>query len=239
MTHSPTLSLVIPCYNEGANVPLLFDRLEKLGEASGGVEFIVVDNGSTDATPPLFLKAAARSGHVRTVRVECNQGYGFGILSGLREAGGRYLGWTHADLQTDPADGLRALAILREKGFPEKTYMKGQRYGRPLADRVFTAGMGLFESMIFQRRLWDVNAQPNIFPRALYKAWGNPPHDFSLDLYALVLAGRLGYDVYRFPVAFANRRHGVSNWNVNWRAKLKFIRRTVDFSLRLRCQEGR
>ncbi|MDR2548595.1 MAG: glycosyltransferase [Desulfobulbus sp.] len=232
------LSLVIPCYNEGANVPLLLERLASLRGQARGVEFIVVDNGSTDATSPLFLEAAATSSYIRTVRVAKNQGYGFGILCGLRAAKGRYIGWTHADLQTDPADAVRALAILEKERYPEKIFLKGLRHGRPLNDRIFTAGMGIFESLLFMRPLWDINAQPNIFPRALFGAWENPPHDFSLDLYALVTAGRLGYSVRRFPVAFTDRLHGSSNWNVNWRAKLKFIGRTIDFSLKLRARKG-
>lgn len=234
-----TLSLVIPCYNEGANVPLLFDRLATLGGMSDEIEYIVVDNGSTDATPPLFIEAASRHAHIHSVRVERNQGYGYGILCGLHAAKGRYIGWTHADLQTDPADALKALEELRTKRFPQNIYLKGLRNGRRLADRIFTMGMGLFESGLFMRHLWDINAQPNIFPRAFFNAWEHPPHDFSLDLYAMVLAGRLGYDVYRFPVAFTDRQHGASNWNVNWKSKLKFIRRTVEFSLKLRLREGR
>lgn len=233
------LSLVIPCYNEGANVPLLLDRLESLGRHIADVEFIVVDNGSTDTTPALFVQAANVHSYIRTVRVEKNQGYGFGILCGLRQAKGRYIGWTHADLQTDPADVLRALEILKAWGLPEKIFLKGMRYGRPLSDRLFTAGMGIFESVLFMRPLWDINAQPNIFPRALFAAWENPPHDFSLDLYALVTAGRFGYPVRRFPVAFINRLHGSSSWNINWKAKFKFIKRTIDFSLRLRWRKDR
>lgn len=234
MKEAAIISLVIPCYNEGTNVPLLFERLTSLIETDPAIEFIVVDNGSTDATPPLF-PAAAHS-RIRTVRVERNEGYGFGILCGLREASGRYLGWTHADLQTDPMDALRALAILREQNYPEKIYLKGTRYGRPVPARIFTAGMGLFESALFMRPLWDINAQPNIFSRALFAAWKNPPHDFSLDLYALVLASHLGYTVHRFPVAFTDRQHGISNWDINWKSKLKFIKRTIGFSLKLRLQ---
>jgi len=40
------------------------------------------------------------------VRVPVNQGYGLGILSGLRAATGEIIGWTHADLQTDVMDVL-------------------------------------------------------------------------------------------------------------------------------------
>jgi len=43
-----------------------------------------------------------------------------------------------------------------------------------------------------------------------------------------------GMAVHRFPVLFGERAHGVSHWNVNWAAKRKFIRRTVEFSLQLR-----
>ena len=40
--------------------------------------------------------------------------------------------------------------------------------------------------------------------------------------------------IARFPVRFGERAHGHSHWNVNWAAKVKFIRRTIDYSFRLR-----
>ena len=231
------LSIVIPCYNEGANVSFLIERLVILCDNIKDIEFVLVDNGSTDTTSSLFTEAAASHHCIRTIRVEKNQGYGYGLLQGLRETRGNYVGWTHADLQTDPADALRALAIIKEAGFPKKIFLKGLRHGRPLGDHLFTMGMGIFESILFMRPLWDINAQPNIFPRTLFEAWENPPHDFSLDLYAVVTAGRLGYPVRRFPVTFTDRVHGSSNWNINWWAKLKFIRRTIDFSVTLRWRK--
>lgn len=66
----------------------------------------------------------------RTVKVEINQGYGFGILSGLKETNSEYIGWTHADMQTDPYDTIRALEIIERKGNPENIYLKGKRKGR-------------------------------------------------------------------------------------------------------------
>jgi hypothetical protein len=42
--------------------------------------------------------------------------------------------------------------------------------------------------------------------------------------------------VQRFPVSFGARQHGVSSWNVDWRSKAKFIRRTTTYSLALRKQ---
>jgi hypothetical protein len=82
--------------------------------------------------------------------------------------------------------------------------------------------------------MWDINAQPTMFSRNFFESWTDPPDDFSLDLYAYCQAQRCGLNVHRFPVRFGERAHGVSHWNVNWAAKRRFIRRTVDFSLQLK-----
>ena len=65
-------------------------------------------------------------------------------------------------------------------------------------------------------------------------AWDNPPKDFSLDLYALLLAKQNKMKVIRFPVMFEKRHAGVSSWNVDWKSKVKFIKRTISFSLKLK-----
>lgn len=225
------LSLVIPCYNEAANLPLLLSRCGAVGEA-GEVEVILVDNGSTDDTPLLLAGLLPDYPCCRSVRVERNRGYGFGILSGLRDAGGQVLGWTHADLQTDPLDARRALALIDNN--TDEVFAKGRRSGRPLADVFFTVGMSAFETLLLGRLMWDINAQPTLFTRAFFETWQDPPHDFSLDLYAYYQAKRAGMTVLRCPVRFGKRAHGFSRWNVNWAAKRKFIRRTVEYSLRLR-----
>lgn len=232
MTDSrPTFSLVIPCYNEARSLPELADRAAFVARRGGG-EVILVDNGSTDETPELMPELVRTSEGVQTVRVEENRGYGFGITSGLAHARGRFVGWTHADLQTDPADVLRVLPTLESTEGP--VFAKGRRFGRDIGDRVFTVGMSVFESALLRTRLSDINAQPTIFSRELLDEWGPPPTDFSLDLFAYYRAKRLGFRVVRFPVVFAPRRFGTSSWNVDLAAKRRFIRRTVDFSLRLR-----
>jgi hypothetical protein len=52
--------------------------------------------------------------------LKVNQGYGFGILSGLKECTGEFLGWTHADMQTDPKDLLKAFNIIKENNFAKE-----------------------------------------------------------------------------------------------------------------------
>lgn len=230
---TPTFSLVIPCYNEAASLPELVLRARFTAEAGEG-EVILVDNGSTDATPEVLARLlSAGDDRVRSIRVDPNEGYGWGITRGLAVARAPIVGWTHADLQTDPADALRAVAAM--DGAP-RAFVKGRRYGRPLADRVFTAGMSVFETALLRRPLADINAQPTMFHRALLDEWGTPPRDFALDLFAMYTAAERAFDIRRVPVIFAPRRFGTSSWNVDLAAKRKFIRRTVDFSLALRKQ---
>ena len=223
-------SLVIPCYNEAANLPLLLARCKVV--AGTDAEVILVDNGSSDSSPQVLQELLPQYPGCRSVRVDVNQGYGFGILAGLRAAKGEILGWTHADLQTDPQDALRGLALFDQHG--PQVFVKGRRHGRPLSDVAFTIGMSIFETVLLGKPLWDINAQPTMFSRRFFETWSEPPHDFSLDLYAYYQARRQGLPIHRFGVLFGARAHGVSHWNVNWAAKRKFIRRTVDFSMQLR-----
>jgi len=224
-------SLVIPCYNEAANLPLLLEHCKALA-VTPDVEVVLVDNGSTDSTAEVLEKLLPKFQGCRSIRVEKNQGYGFGIMCGLKAAKGEILGWTHADMQTDPQDTLLGLEIFEKHD--DDIFVKGRRYGRPFMDVVFTVGMSVFETLLLARPMWDINAQPTMFSRSFFESWTAPPDDFSLDLYAYYQAQIHGLKVHRFPVRFGERAHGVSHWNVNWAAKRKFIRRTVDFSLQLK-----
>ena len=224
-------SLVIPCFNEAANLPLLLERCKEVTRYPD-IEVILVDNGSTDNSCLVLESLLPQYPGCRSIRVEKNQGYGFGILSGLRAAKGKIIGWTHADMQTDPQDALQGLKLFEKYG--NDIFVKGRRYGRPLADIVFTMGMSFFETILLAKPMWDINAQPNMFSRAFFETWKDPPNDFSLDLYVYFQARCKRLQIHRFPVKFSERLHGVSHWNVNWAEKRKFILRTVDFSLKIR-----
>lgn len=225
------LSIVVPCYNEEENIPLILERFNDVIKDED-VEVILVDNGSTDGSARVLSELLPRYPFAKTVKVPVNQGYGYGILQGLDECRGEYIGWTHADMQTDPADVIKALGFIeKEKGL---VFVKGNRKGRPLFDVFFTLGMSVFETCYLREKLYDINAQPNIFPKVFYQGWENPPHDFSLDLYALYMARKKGLKVVRFAVDFPERVHGMSKWNTGLAAKWKFIKRTIEFSVKLK-----
>lgn len=230
------LSVVIPCYNEAENIPLIFEKFKSVIKDED-LEVIIVNNGSRDNSAEIIDKLLPDNPYSRCVIVPVNQGYGYGILQGLKEAAGDFIGWTHADMQTDPADIIKAYHLLEDNGWSEQVYVKGSRSGRSLGERFFTFGMGVFETVYLGKKLFDINAQPNIFPKKFYSEWQNPPYDFSLDLYALYMAGIKGLDVKRIDVKFPPRIHGESHWNTGIASKWKFIKRTIDFSIRLK-KEG-
>lgn len=230
------LSVVVPCYNEEENIPLILDKFSRV-IVPKDVEIILVNNGSTDGTASLLDRLLPDYPFARTVLVEVNQGYGYGILQGLQAAEGDFLGWTHADLQTDPADIMKAYGILEKRDWDGRLYIKGNRKGRSIFDQFFTTGMSIFETLYLHQRLYDVNAQPNLFSRDFFESWENPPYDFALDLYALYMARKRGLNIVRFDVQFPPRIHGSSHWNTGLTAKWKFIRRTVAFSRKLK-KEG-
>ena len=225
------VSVVIPCYNEQGNIePLIQEALEVVTRRPN-IEFIFVDNGSTDGTRGLLEALTYKTAGLKVTVVERNQGYGFGIRSGLKAASGKFLGWTHADRQTKLTDVEVALEILAKN--QERIFLKGRRSGRPASDRIFTLGMSFFESILFRTKLNDINAQPTIFSRELLEEVLQGPDDFSLDLYAYVAAKRLKIKVLRFPVTFGARFSGESKWNTSARGRWKFISRTLAFSFRL------
>jgi len=233
MANSISCSIIIPCYNESKNLPLLISRCKEVANKENNIEIIIVDNGSNDDTSLVLDKLTSNLTFITRVEIEMNQGYGHGILAGLAAARGEILSWTHADMQTDLGDVLKGLDFFNGVSNAEELFVKGRRQGRPLTDVFFTVGMSIFETLLLRKFMWDINAQPTMFPRKFFLAWNMPPKDFSLDLYAYYMAKKSRLEVKRFPVVFAERAHGVSNWNVSFISKYHFIKRTFLYSFRL------
>lgn len=228
-----SFSLVIPCYNEADNLPSLINKCVLMSN-NRDCEIIFVDNGSTDNSQKLFSKILNENIKFKYVRIEKNIGYGNGIIEGLKFASKDFIGWTHADLQTDPHDALEGMSLIEKNRFPKKIFVKGKRYGRPFFDRIFTLGMSFFETLLLGKIMYDINAQPTLFHREFFSSWKNPPNDFSIDLYAYFLAKKNNYKIIRFNVFFGKRLFGVSSWNFSIKSKIQFIKRTLNYSFKLK-----
>jgi len=107
VTESPALSVVVPLYNEEANVLIL---QEELRAALKGLDYeiIFVDDGSIDRTAERIEAA----GNIRLIRFEKNSGQSAAIYAGLTTARGATLVIIDGDLQNDPADIPKLLAEI-------------------------------------------------------------------------------------------------------------------------------
>lgn len=229
------LSIVVPCYNEAKNIPLILERFAAVVKEPG-IEVLLVNNGSKDESAQVFQDQLANNAYpfVKVVNVEVNQGYGFGIVSGLKAARGAVLAWTHADMQTDPGDVITAFQQFQKLSATEQVIIKGKRINRSFGQWGFTFGMSMIASVVLMKPLYDINAQPKVFPRALFAQLKSPPNDFSLDLYLLYMAKRLKYRIVTIPVRFPDRIHGESKWAFSFSSKYKTVLRTINYIFALR-----
>ena len=124
---------------------------------------------------------------------------------------------------------FRALKAYQNSPRPPKTLVKGQRHGRRLSEKIVSLGMGAVATMIFRRRLSEINAQPKVFHRDLLAHLTRPPIDFNFDVYVLVVALRNGWQIGTIPVEFPPRQYGHSNWARTWRSKLRTIWRSAKY----------
>lgn len=228
-------SIVLPCYNEADNLPLLLDGYRQIWEDLPA-ELILVNNGSTDHTAEALARELRRPELVfaRTVLVPRNRGYGHGIVTGLQAARGEFVGFSHADMQCSPADLFRAYHRLNGEPNPARVLVKGKRGPRGFSAALVTNTMSLMASTVLFMRLTDINAQPKVFQREFLKRLTRPPDGFQFDLYVLYTARRAGMALLTIPVVFGQRAHGQSKWAFSFLSRYRTIWATIVYLFRLR-----
>ncbi len=99
----PNLSIVIPLFNEEAVLPALISRLQKaLHDFPAAVECLLIDDGSSDATPSLLLEVAQTDTRFRCQILSRNFGHQVAISTGLASARGDVVLVMDGDLQDPP-----------------------------------------------------------------------------------------------------------------------------------------
>src|SRR6185369_11898405 len=95
----PSLSIVIPVYNEEENIePLLKEIFGSLSSDPDFLEVLLVDDGSLDRTAELVRDAATREPRIHLLQHTRNRGLGASIRTGLESASGELVLYTDADV---------------------------------------------------------------------------------------------------------------------------------------------
>ena len=134
------VSVIIPLYNEEANVgPLLSELLAALRALGRRFEVICVDDGSVDGTFAALARAVREEPALRVIRFRRNFGQTAAMSAGMEAARGEVIVPMDGDLQNDPADIGRLLAEL-ERGHDVvsgwRRDRKDREFGRKLPSRL-------------------------------------------------------------------------------------------------------
>jgi glycosyltransferase involved in cell wall biosynthesis len=123
------LSVIIPLHNEEENVGLMIERVaDALKDFGKPWELIIIDDGSTDGTLFNARKALDQEGlDLRIIEFQRNFGQAAGLQAGFDAARGRLIATLDGDLQNDPYDIQRMIAVLEER---ELDLLSGWRKSR-------------------------------------------------------------------------------------------------------------
>lgn len=115
MAKTLELSVVIPCYNESAVLPLLFERLlSSLPQTGAGWEVLLVDDGSRDDTFQQLSAMSARDSRFKVLSFSRNFGHQTAVFAGLTYAVGEFVAVMDADLQDPPEFLMKCIDKLKE-----------------------------------------------------------------------------------------------------------------------------
>jgi len=214
VTISPALSVVVPLYNEEANLPILQDELRA---ALSGLDYevIFVDDGSVDRT----VERIETAPNIRLIRFEKNSGQSAAIYAGLTAARGGTVVIIDGDLQNDPADIPKLLAEIARGADLVCGYRIKRRdtVAKRLTSRIANAVRSRYTKDGVRDTGCTLKAMQRECVSALFPFKGM--HRF---IPALVKAA--GYRLVEIPVNHRPRRFGQSKYGLGNRA----LRATID-----------
>ncbi|HEX5923414.1 MAG TPA: glycosyltransferase family 2 protein [Baekduia sp.] len=225
----PLVSIVVPAYNEAATIQEVLRRLSVVPFRS---EVIVVDDGSTDATPNLV---AAIDG-VQLIRRPRNAGKGAAVRDGIAATSGAIVLIQDADLEYDPKDLPRLLGPLIE-GHADVVYGTRLRGGEPQRAHLFWhyAGnrfLSLLTNILFNTTISDMEVGYKAFRGDLIRGIHLVSDDFRFEPEITAKVLKIpGIRLYEVPISYYGRTFAEGK-KITWRDGVRAVGALVRFRLR-------
>lgn len=191
-------SIIIPAYNEASGIEQTLERILAL-QFPGKWEFIVVDDGSNDATAEIVSRYP-----VRLLRHETNKGYGAALKTGVRKAMGEKVVFMDSDGQHDPAFLPQIVEMLEQYDMVigERTADSFQVRNRKGGKRLIR----LVGEYLVEQKLPDFNSGFRGFSREIIKSMLHMmPNGFSFSTTSTLAFLKEGYSIGTFPIKVSER----------------------------------
>jgi glycosyltransferase involved in cell wall biosynthesis len=204
------LSLVVPLYNEEENLDELAREIgAALAPLGLAYEVVWVDDGSTDGSLAVLLRLATADPRHRVLRHRRNAGQSAALAAGFRAARGAVVVTLDADLQNDPADVARLLAVL-ERGFDVVSGVRVARRDRWLR-RISSRIANRVRNWATDEAITDVGCSLKAYRAEFLRQL--PLFD-GMHRFLPTLVRWQGARVTEVPVGHRPRRHGVAKYGV-------------------------
>jgi glycosyltransferase involved in cell wall biosynthesis len=205
------VSVIAPVYNESESLAALYEQIRKTLESEGlRWELVLVNDGSTDATPAALDQLAANDARVKVVHFRRNYGQTAAMMAGIDFASGEIIVAIDADLQNDPADIPHLLAKLRE-GFDVCSGWRKARKDQALRRNLPSRIANKIISGVSGVRLHDYGCSLKAYRKEVVKGvrlYG------EMHRFIPIYASWLGARVTEIPVNHSPRVHGKSNYGL-------------------------
>lgn len=155
------ISIIVPCYNEEAVLPLFYDEIQKIMQQMKEehshltFELLFIDDGSKDKTLAILRDMALKDSRVRYISFSRNFGKEAGMFAGLENAKGDYCVVMDADLQHPPAFLPKMYNYVKDGEFDCATTRRVSRKGESKIRSAFARTFYKIMNKISQTEIVD------------------------------------------------------------------------------------